>query len=91
MKVKDVLDSLDTAADDVRGENVVRLMVVLCPLSVKSMQNFQIDWDKSKPWSDFKKEQTALLRECVALETSQMGAHVRKVCSLDELTMDTEI
>ena len=84
MKIKDFLEKLDGMEDKEREEGLLKLAQRFAPESLGSTMQFQQEWiesNKSKgikrSFEEFKKEQNKLIRSCVKMEDSKMGAHVR--------------
>lgn len=91
MTIGEVFNKLDIFDDDERSEYVIRILDLFSPLSHKSIQKFQSEWDCMRSWLDFRTEQNVVIRQCITCETGFIGNHVRKSFGLHPITMDTEL
>lgn len=93
MTVKEIYNSLDGTLLDVDRERILRpLMGVLTPVSLKSLQVFQAGWPgRERSYEDFVIAQDGVLRNCLDIEITEIGAAVRKVFGAEPLTWETEI
>jgi hypothetical protein len=98
MKVKELLDKLDELTDEEREKWLLKLADRFSPESLGTIMNFQREWvqsDKSqgiqRPFDEFKKAQNKVIRDCVKLEESRIGAHVRVNRGLPRWDMEAEL
>lgn len=98
MKVKELLDQLDELSDDEREKGLLKLANRFTPESLGSIMNFQNEWvhsDKAqgiqRPFEEFKKAQNKIIRDCVKMEESRLGAHVRVNRGLPRWDMEADL
>jgi hypothetical protein len=84
MKIKELLEKLDELTDEEREKWLSKLIDKFTPESLGTIANFQREWinsDKSKgimrPFEEFRTAQNKVIRDCVKMEKSTLGAHVR--------------
>lgn len=90
MTVTDVLEQLDTLDGEGRAI-LVRLTNRLTPISVRTLHEFQANWDGDKSWEEFRVAQNDVIRKCVSTEMSRLGQMAREVLHLPPLTGDSEV
>jgi len=92
MTIKDVLDKMNNFTDDERKNILAKMWALMSPISRNSLMNFQNNWDSTKSFDEFKKEQNKVYKECIKLETADfIGDAVRKQYKLTPIRLDTEI
>ena len=82
MTVKELREKLTTLTDDDRCEHLRRLWGKLNPVSLRTLTDFQTNWDyASNPPPEgadkFSKEQNRIILDCVRIEQSDLGIIVR--------------
>lgn len=90
MKIKDLLEQLDTLNEKDRVLWVTQLCILLTPVSIKTLQSFQNQWEGGT-YEEFVKAQNVVIRECVQIETTPFGEDVRGVMGFEPLSLETEI
>lgn len=91
MKIKEILEKIDSLTEDERGKYLGSLVNELTPVSKTTLCNFQEFWDGKRSFEEFKKEQNEVIKHCVKIECSYLGKIIRKKLGLKDLTLDTEI
>lgn len=92
MTIHEVLDRIDSIGEgDGREPMAKALASKLCPVSLQTLVAFQEGWDTKRPWGEFVVAQNKVLRECVMLETTDIGTVVREQFRLEPITMDTQV
>lgn len=91
MTVKEICDKLDSFTDTERDEHVTAMCKLLSRVSMKTLMDFQRDWDGKKGFTEFIKAQAKEIRKCVTLEISHFGQTVRDIEELPELAWETEV
>ena len=91
MKLKEVLEKLDTFSDSDRKKYCTVLMEMATNMTQGTLQKFQEKWDIAKPFPEFKAAQNKELRNCFEMEASKLGAEIRKMQRLPVLNMETDI
>jgi len=82
---------MDTFSDEDRKKYLGKLCANLTPISKQHIRWFQLDWDKSKSYSEFKKEQNEIIRMCLKIELSISGKDVRTLAGMDVLTLNSDL
>lgn len=67
------------------------LFKLACPITHKTITQFQKDWDGSKSFEEFVVEQNKVIKECFEKEVSDVGADIRKTLGLEPITLETRI
>jgi len=92
MTIKDVLEKMDNFTDEERKNILAKMCELMSPVSKGSLMKFQSNWDSTKGFDAFKKEQNKIIKECIKLETAEfIGGTVRKHYKLAPIRLDTEI
>ncbi len=98
MLIKELLEKLDGMEEKEREKWLSKLIDRFTPESLGTLSNFQNDWISSdrengiqRPFNDFVKAQNAVIRSCVGMEASKLGAHVRVNRGLKRWDMEEEL
>ena len=98
MKVRELLDKLDELTEEEREKWLLKLADRFTPESLGSIMNFQREWvssDKAqgimRPFEEFKKAQNQIIRNCVKMEESKLGAHIRANRGLPRWDMEADL
>jgi len=91
MKIEEILKKMDGFSDKERGTTLRSLLDKLCPVSKNQLMNFQSDWDGSRAFEEFKREQNKVIKDCVEMEVSEIGSVVREKLGLPSISLETEI
>ncbi len=98
MIIRELLEKLEEMEEAEREKWLSKLIDRFTPESLGTLSNFQNDWissDKEKgiqrPFDDFVKAQNAIIKSCVAMEASKLGAHVRVNRGLKRWDMEEEL
>jgi hypothetical protein len=90
IKVGELLTGWCTLDDDTKEWAVHKLIAVMCPVSSRSVMQFQEGWDRTRPFEEFQLAQQEVFRQCVAMEASDTGKVVREQFGITEpLSVDT--
>jgi hypothetical protein len=91
MNLQDVIDKVDDFTEDERVEYLTKVFDILCPISMKTMSEFQVTWNGSRGFEEFVKEQNKQIKMCIKLECSEVGKIVREKLKLPVITLETEL
>ena len=91
MKIKEILKKMDGFSDEERRTILGGLMNRLCHISKNQLMNFQSNWDGSRAFEEFKREQNKVIKECVGIEVSEIGSLIREKLGLPSISLETEI
>ena len=91
MIVLDLLDVLDYLAEEQRELALSALFSELTIYSHYVILESQLNWDGDASYTEFKKYQNEVIRECVKIEISFWGSVVRRYLGLEPLTLRTEL
>lgn len=82
---------MDLFTDEERQKYLGGIISELFPLAQKNIWNWQNNWDRNRPFEDFKIQQNKQIRKILELEISNIGKSVRKVLGLKEIDWTTNI
>ena len=95
MRIKKIVDKLDDLDGEKREYYLSRLAVVLTTSSKNSLMNFQRNFlereENPHDYEKFKKEQNKVIRECIKMETSEIGKDRRHRAGKRTFLLDIEI
>ena len=67
MTIKDVLDNMDSWQEEERNQ-LHGVMDRLCGVSLQTLREFQITWDGTKSFEEFRVAQNKVIRDCIEIE-----------------------
>ena len=91
MTIQEVFDKIDGFSEEERVEVLPKLVKLFCPVSQKSLVEFQSMWNPDKPFNEFVEAQNKVFKDCIKLETSDVGDIVRETLGLTKLEMTMEV
>ena len=92
MTVQQIVDDWCTMDADTKIWAGDRIFNKLCPVSQKTLLEFQRGWDRTQPFEVFQKAQQDELHKCVTLEVTELGKATRKATGMTaEFDWDTVI
>jgi len=86
MNLQTFLEKLDSFSDVERQVYIPALLEQLTEVSVRTMMEFQ-----AANGSVDRTEQDEEIRQCVTLESSELGEAIRRTFDLPPLTMETQV
>ena len=92
MTLQEIKEKIDGFTDEER----VKYLRPLCTrgfsdCSLIKINDFQRGWDGEKDFSEFKKEQNIIIRECIDTEVSEEGKEERIRLGMEPITLETEV
>lgn len=78
----------NTITDLERKAHVGNLLQHFTPVSIKTIQDFQLGWNFSRDQSEFFTNMHKVILDCILLEQSELGLMVREQFDKEEL-LDT--
>lgn len=91
MKIKEFIEKVDGFTEDERVEYIPKVVELLSVVSRGELMLFQRDWDPSRGFEEFVKEQNKKIKMCLEIECTDAGSSVREVFKLAPITMEAEI
>lgn len=91
MNIRECIDDWETMDDKVKADVGTKLFNILSGVSQQEMRQFQMIFDGSKTFGDFKKAQKEKLEFCLNLEIADIGNTVREALGLELITWETEL
>lgn len=89
MTIQEFLDKYDELPLDTKELLNAKLTQKMTQLSINTLLNFRKAWDYTKPFEEYEKEASIILKKCVEMELSEVGCDVRKVLKMPLLTKET--